>query len=156
MSADRNLEVFNAIHLSMTRTNMAWFARKRRVGEEEVRVLRADASVHDAAALDRLLSQLPEGEELRSHLHNVFFARAWHKETDRDYWLSSDGALATCFTLCGLTFKQAAAVRVRWDAVNHQVKLSERALAAVVSTETRQTVQAISFVTSEPARRAKV
>jgi hypothetical protein len=115
---------------------------------EEVRVLRADAHVDDELSLRRLLESLPEADEIRAQLSRRFFARAWDKDSNRDYWVRSDGKQAACFTVCGLTLKQAAAVRVRWDALTSTVDLSERILGELVSAETGETVQVISLVKS--------
>ena len=128
---------------------MGWFSRKPPSAVEDTRVLRADARVDDVPALTRLLESLPEADELRSHLNGDFFARAWDKGANRDYWVNSDGTHAACFTVCGLNLKQAAAVRVRWDALANQLVLSERVLAELISVETGATVQVISFVKSE-------
>jgi hypothetical protein len=128
---------------------MGWFNRKRPEPVDDLRVVRTDARLEDSTALTRLLEPLPEAGELRAQLSSSFFARAWDKRANRDYWISSDGALVVCFTVCGLNLKQAAAVRVRWDALGGQTLLSERVLAELVSAETGQTVQAVSFVTAE-------
>jgi hypothetical protein len=130
---------------------MGWFGKKRQAEAEEIRVLRSDARVDDIAALTRLLEQLPEADGLAAHLSGNFFARAWEKNAGRDYWVLSDGTHAACFTLCGLNLKQAAAVRVRWDALANRLTLTERVIAELVSAETRQIVQTISFVSSEHA-----
>jgi hypothetical protein len=133
---------------------MGWFNRKPQTeslpaGAEEVRVLRSDARVDDPVALARLLEALPESDGLGSQLQARFFARAWDKKSSRDYWVYSDGTYASCYTICGLNLKQAAAVRVRWDAIEGQVELSERLLASLVSAETGDTVQVLSYVRSE-------
>jgi len=130
---------------------MGWFGRKRPSDEEDIRVSRADARIDDATALTSLLSGLPEADGLRGQLSSRFFARAWDKATNRDYWVSSDGTRATCFTLTGLNLKQAAAVRVRWDGLAGQIPLTERVLGELVSAETRTTVQVIAYVRSEAA-----
>jgi hypothetical protein len=128
---------------------MGWFNKKPAVEAEEIRVLRSDARVDDVGALTRLLEALPEADGLRAMLTNRYFARAWDKTATRDYWVASDGTHAACYTICGLTLKQAAAVRVRWDAIEGQVALNERVLAELVSAETGETVQVLSFVRSE-------
>lgn len=128
---------------------MGWFSRKPESGPEEIRVMRSDARVDDPAALTALLEALPDADGLASQLVARFFARAWDKTASRDYWIASDGTLATCYTLGGLNLKQAAAVRVRWDAIEGQVALGERVIAGLVSAETGVTVQTISFVRSE-------
>jgi hypothetical protein len=128
---------------------MGWFTRKPASEREDISVRRSDARVDDADALTHLLAALPEADGLREQLVSRFFARAWDKASSRDYWIASDGMLASCYTLCGLTLKQAAAVRVRWDAVEGQLALGERVLAELVSAETGVTVQTISYVRSE-------
>jgi len=128
---------------------MGWFSRKAASEPEEIRVLRSDARVDDAASLTSLLAALPEADGLREQLVNRFFARAWDKASNRDYWIASDGTQATCYTICGLNLKQAAAVRVRWDAVEGKVPLGERVVAELVSAETGVTVQTVSYVRSE-------
>lgn len=112
--------------------------------------MRADARVDDDAAVRRLLLAVPEAQEVEAMLARTFFVRAWDKNTNRDYWLKSNGQLASLFTLYGLNLKQAAAVRVRWDARSHEL-LNERMLAELVSAETARTVQVISYVISDPA-----
>ncbi len=113
---------------------------KRRMAHEagasEAMVRRVDARVDDAASLDRLLEPLPEAAELRSRLKGVLFVRAWDAAAQRDYWVESDGVRVTCFTLSGLTLKQAAAVRVRWDALRGRAALTEDVLADLVARET--------------------
>jgi hypothetical protein len=128
---------------------MGWFGRKRSSDEEDIRVSRADSRVDDTPGLTSLLSALPEADGLREQLVNRFFARAWDKTSNRDYWISSDGIRASCYTLSGLNLKQAAAVRVRWDAIAGQFALTERLLGELVSAETKTTVQVISYVRVE-------
>jgi hypothetical protein len=125
---------------------MAWFSRKRGDDFEPIRVLRADARIDDPVALKNLLAQLPEADEVSPQLSKQFFARAWEKNAGRDYWIMSDGTNATCLTVCGLTLKQAAAVRVQWDTLPHRSVLTERILAELVSAQTGATVETISHV----------
>jgi hypothetical protein len=108
---------------------------KRRARDTEVSVHRAEASLADAKALERLLRPLPAASELRPRLDAQFFARAWDAHEQRDYWVMSDGARVVCFILAGLTLKQAAAVRVRWDARRDQPELTEERLADVIAKE---------------------
>lgn len=128
---------------------MGWFNRKSDSELGEIQVLRSDALVDDAGALATLLKALPDSDGLGLQLLSRFFARAWDKSGSRDYWIASDGTLATCYTICGLNLKQAAAVRVRWDAIEGQVALGERVLAGLVSSETGSVVQALSSVRAE-------
>ncbi len=116
---------------------------KRRARELEVAVHRADARLDDAAALDRLLKPLPEAEDLRARLSGLFFARAWDADSQRDHWLASDGVQVTCYTMSGLTLPQAAAVRVRWDAMGGRCQLTEDVLADLIA---RQTGSAVTLV----------
>lgn len=99
-------------------------------------VRRIDARVDDPASLDRLLEPLPEAAQLRARLRGVLFVRAWDEGAKRDYWVRSDGLRVACFILSGLTLKQAAAVRVRWDALRGRAALSEELLADLIARET--------------------
>ncbi len=109
---------------------------KRLAPQHEAAVHRADARLDDVAALERLLEPLPEAADLRARLAGPFFARAWDADAQRDHWLMSDGVRATCYTLSGLTLPQAAAVRVRWDAMRGRAELTEHVLADLVARET--------------------
>ncbi len=109
---------------------------KRRTRENEATVQRAEAQLSDGAGLDRLLECLPEAEEVRPRLSESFFARAWDPKTRRDHWVASDGQRVTCYTISGLTLQQAAAVRVRWDAMKGRAELSEERLADLIAHQT--------------------
>jgi hypothetical protein len=115
--------------------------RKQRA---EVCIYRADARLSDGAALDQLLAPLPEANELRPRLQAEFFARAWDPQTQRDYWVVSDGAAVRCLTIGGLTLKQAAAVRVRWDNLRKRITLTEAVLADLVAQETGRSVTLVA------------
>lgn len=117
---------------------------KRRAQRAEAAVHRAEARLDDAGALDRLLKPLPEAEDLRARLAEPFFARAWDAGAQRDHWLASDGACVSCYTLSGLTLAQAAAVRVRWDAMRGRVELTEEVLADLIAKETGGAVTLVS------------
>ncbi len=117
---------------------------KRRARQSEAAVHRADARLDDGAALDRLLEPLPEAQELRARLAGPFFARAWDATAQRDHWLASDGVRATCYTISGLTLPQAAAVRVRWDALRGRAELTEDVLADLVARETGSPVTLVT------------
>ncbi|MGB6452208.1 MAG: hypothetical protein WBE92_15765 [Steroidobacteraceae bacterium] len=109
---------------------------KRRARQIESAVHRTDARLDDGAALDRLLEPLPESQDLRARLSGPFFARAWDADSQRDHWLASDGLRVTCYTISGLTLRQAAAVRVRWDALGGGTELTENTLADLIARET--------------------
>ncbi len=117
---------------------------KRRAREHEARVQRAEAQLSDGPALDRLLEHLPEAQEVRPRLVAEFFARAWDPQAQRDYWVTSDGRCVTCYTISGLTLQQAAAVRVRWDAMKGRVALSEELLADLIAHQTGGSVTLVS------------
>jgi hypothetical protein len=106
------------------------------VGAGAAMVRRIDARVDDSASLDRLLEPLPESGELRARLRGALFVRAWDEAAQCDYWVRSDGARVACFVLSGLTLKQAAAVRVRWDALRGAAALSAERLADLIARET--------------------
>jgi hypothetical protein len=133
---------------SLQREHLGWELMasfwKRRASSASVTVSRAEAHVDDAAALDRLLAPLPEASELRPRLNSPFFARAWHAERSCDYWVASDGRRVTCFTISGLTLQQAAAVRVRWDALRSRTELSEELLANLIADQTGTSVTLVS------------
>ena len=101
-----------------------------------VMVRRIDARADDPVSLARLLEPLPESDELRARLRDVLFVRAWDEDAKCDYWVRSDGLLVTCFVLSGLTLKQAAAVRVRWDALRGRASITEDLLADLIARET--------------------
>lgn len=101
-----------------------------------VMVRRIEARVDDPASLDALLEPLPESDELRARLRGVLFVRAWDEAAKRDYWVRSDGLRVVCFVLSGLTLKQAAAVRVRADALRGRAVLTEELLADLIARET--------------------
>lgn len=115
---------------------MASLRKQRRSEGPDVSIHRVDALLRDDAALGKLLEQVPEANELRPRLAAEFFGRAWDPQTQRDYWVVSDGAHVSCLTICGLTLKQAAAVRVRWDSLRKQPRLTEVVLADLVAAET--------------------
>ncbi|HTT00897.1 MAG TPA: hypothetical protein VMG11_02325 [Steroidobacteraceae bacterium] len=133
---------------SLQREHLGWELMasfwKRRAGSQGVTVSRAEAQVDDAGALDRLLAPLPEATELRPRLTVQFFARAWDAERRCDYWVASDGRRVTCFTISGLTLQQAAAVRVRWDALRSRTELSEEVLADLIADQTGTSVTLVS------------
>ncbi|MGH8228468.1 MAG: hypothetical protein ACREU3_11300 [Steroidobacteraceae bacterium] len=113
---------------------------KHRARQRETAVRRAVARLDDPRALEHLLAGLPEAEDLRSRLHGPFFARAWDVEAQLDHWIESDGARVTCYTVSGLSLPQAAAVRVRWDALRGRAELNEALLADLIARETGSAV----------------
>jgi hypothetical protein len=102
----------------------------------DVVVHRTEARVDDHDALERLLAPLPEARDLQPRLSAPFFARAWDAVAHRDHWIASDGARVVCFTVSGLTLKQAAEVRVHWDAVQGRTELTEDVLADLIARQT--------------------
>lgn len=112
---------------------MKWFWG-RDAAPASVSVRRLTAKTSDPARFGRLLRELPESEELRPRLSATFYARAWDAANERDLWIVSDGTWVDCYVLGGLTFQQAAAVRVRWDVKKREpAELSVEALADCVA-----------------------
>ncbi|HTY94226.1 MAG TPA: hypothetical protein VMC02_10080 [Steroidobacteraceae bacterium] len=119
---------------------MNWFW-SRRAAPANPSVRRLTAMLEDPDSLGALLRELPESEELRPRLAANFFARAWDAATERDLWIASDGVRVDCYVLEGLTFQQAAAVRVRWDANKRDPsRLTVEKLADCVAKVTERSV----------------
>lgn len=110
----------------------------------EVTVQRGEARLEDREALDRLLAPLPEAHGLRARLTAPFFARAWDAGAELDHWIASDGERVACYTIRGLTLRQAAEVRVRWDALHGRDELTEDRLADIVARRTGKLVTLVS------------
>ncbi|HUK03203.1 MAG TPA: hypothetical protein VLW26_13070 [Steroidobacteraceae bacterium] len=113
---------------------------KKRARPAEITVQRVRAGVEDSAALDQLLQRLPEAHELRPRLTAPFFVRAWDADAQQDHWVAGNGVHVECFTIGGLTLKQAAAVRVCWDNFANGTELTEQRLADVIATQTGSSV----------------
>lgn len=64
----------------------------------------------------------------------TFFGQAWDRETERDFYVASDGHRAMCITIAGLTLKQAARVRVGFDEFReaNPGAMTSEALATVI------------------------
>jgi hypothetical protein len=119
---------------------MKWFW-SREAPRPSVSVRRLTATLDDPTRFGRLLSELPESEELRPRLAASFFARAWDAGTERDLWIVSDGTRVDCYVVAGLEFQQAATVRVRWDAKRlDTAALSVETLADCVAKVTQSSV----------------
>jgi hypothetical protein len=106
-------------------------------------IFRADALVTDPDALSRLLEPLPDPGSVREALSGgePFFAQAWHPETNRDYWVASDGEHVACFTVAGLTAHQAAEVRELWGVMRENepdIELNGEALTDIVNVVLKQ------------------
>ncbi len=117
----------------MSDPKMKWFWTPRET-PASVSVRRLTAAVADPVKFGQLLRELPESEDLRPRLAETFYARAWDAATARDLWIVSNGAQVDCFVLAGLTFQQAAIVRVRWDAKRREIaELTLEALGDIVA-----------------------
>ena len=112
---------------------MKWFWTPS-VTAASVSVRRLTAAVDDGVKMTQMLRELPESDDLRPRLAAPFFARAWDAAKERDLWIVSDGARVDCYVLAGLTFQQAATVRVRWDAKRREIAaLSLEGLGDIVA-----------------------
>jgi hypothetical protein len=119
---------------------MKWFWNPRTT-PASVSVRRLTAGVDDPAKFGQLLRELPESENLRPRLAATFYARAWDPVAERDLWIVSDGARVDCYVIAGLTFQQAATVRVRWDARRREpAEMSLETLGDIVAKVTERSV----------------
>jgi hypothetical protein len=89
----------------------------------------ARALVADSRALNRLLEQVPEAEELRALLGGPCFARRWQQSMQRSFWISSDGQTALCLTLTGLDVDEVVAIWVAFDGYRTRPGFSLSALS---------------------------
>ncbi len=104
----------------------------------EIRILRADAALNDAEALDKLLEPVVDQLAFRKALaaKEPYLGQLWHEETGREHWIASDGRSVCCLTVSGLTKVQAENVRARWRQLYIDVgvtpALDEKMVAQVV------------------------
>jgi hypothetical protein len=73
----------------------------------------ASASLANENATGRLLGTLPHAAEIRARLATRLFAQHWDKETQRSFWVMSDGVGVRCLTVSGLNAKEIAAIGAR-------------------------------------------
>ena len=97
----------------------------------------ARAPVADCRALNRLLAEVPEAEDIREQLCQPFFTRRWQQSMRRCFWILSDGNTAVCFTLTGLDVDEMVAIRVAFDGYRERpgFPLTARSPGEVVEAE---------------------
>ena len=83
--------------------------------ENRATIASASAKVANEVATDRLLGNVPRAVDLRSRLARPLLAQRWDKETQRSFWVVSDGVGVRCLTVNGLTAKEVAAIGTRLD-----------------------------------------
>ncbi|MGH9646693.1 MAG: hypothetical protein ACRD4E_07755 [Bryobacteraceae bacterium] len=81
----------------------------------EPKISSTRALVADVAALSRLLSEVPEAQDIRPQLCKPFFARRWQQVAQRSFWIGSDGHTVVCLTLTGLDLDEMVAIWVAFD-----------------------------------------
>lgn len=79
----------------------------------------AAANLNDAAALDNLLSPIPNNQQLREALKPGFAGSAdiYHADTRTVRYLRGDGKLVVCFILTDVSQQEAEAVGAEFDKV---------------------------------------
>jgi len=95
------------------------------------------AKVADARALNRLLYEVPDADEIREQLCKPFFARRWQQSMQRSFWITSDGNTAVCLTLTGLDVDEMVAIWVAFDAYRARpgFTLSASSLGEIIEAE---------------------
>jgi hypothetical protein len=73
------------------------------------------ARLDDEQDLAQLLESIPYPSSVRAMLAKTFFGRRWDANQPCDTWLASDGKSVVCLKICGVTAKQIAAIRFRFD-----------------------------------------
>ena len=101
------------------------------------------ALVADAEALNRLLDEVPDADEILIELDKPYFTRRWQQSMSRSFWITSDGTTAECLTLTGLDLDETVALWVCFDQHRRRVgfNLSAQTLSQIVEAETGQTVE---------------
>ena len=104
---------------------------------EETKISSARARVADAAAVIRMLDEVPEGDEIREELSKPYFTRRWQQSTKRSFWITSDGTTAVCLTLTGLEVDEMVAVWVSFDDYRRRAgfTLSASSLSEIIESE---------------------
>ena len=101
------------------------------------------ALVADGVALDQLLDELPDAEEIRTELDKPYFTRRWQQSMSRSFWITSDGTIAVCLTLIGLDLDETVALWLCFDAHRRRAgfNLSAQTLSQIIEAEIGLTVE---------------
>ena len=97
----------------------------------------ARARIDDAAALSRLLGEVPLAEDFRQLLSKPFFTRRWQQSMNRSFWITSDGTTAVCLTLTGLDVDESVAIWITCDSYLRRTgfTLSASSLSEIIEAE---------------------
>ena len=83
---------------------------------KQVTVSQAVAYVADEKQMAKFLEAIPGAEEVRPLLSARYFGQFYDPETRRDVWVLSDGKMAGCVTLSGVSAEESAHFRALYDA----------------------------------------
>ncbi|MDA8348902.1 MAG: hypothetical protein M0038_08885 [Pseudomonadota bacterium] len=84
---------------------------------DDVRILSLRARISDAAAMARLLQNVPDADAVRAELAQPCFTWRCQGATQHSYWLAGNGETALCLTVLGLNLDEVIAV---WLAVDER------------------------------------
>jgi hypothetical protein len=79
------------------------------------RIASTSARVTDLTEVCRMLDGLHNAGRIRNKLSKRMFARQWHEASERSFWITSDGATASCLTVSGLTADETATLGRSFD-----------------------------------------
>lgn len=113
----------------------------------ETRITSARALVADAAALMRLLDDVPDAGEICLELSKPYFTRRWRRSDLHSFWIASDGTTAVCHTVTGLQLDEVIALWLGFDDCRRQpgFALSAGSLGKIIETDLGLTVELEDF-----------
>src|SRR6185437_8934048 len=110
---------FSPMHRSMAPRQIDTRPSPRRAGEPSIMVAKTisttGAPIADGVALNELLNEVSDAEDIRAELTKPCFVRRWQHSVGRSSWITSDGTTAACLTLSGLDLDETVALRVCFD-----------------------------------------
>ncbi|HTX23821.1 MAG TPA: hypothetical protein VMD03_04125 [Steroidobacteraceae bacterium] len=103
----------------------------------ETRIASTRARVTDPLALNRLLGEVPGGDEIRHELSRPYFTRRWQQSMQRSFWIASDGTTVTCLTISGLDVDELVAIWISFDDYRRRpgFTFSARGLSDIIHSE---------------------
>jgi len=101
------------------------------------RITSTRARVADPLALNRLLGEVPQGEEIRHELSRPYFTRRWQQSMQRSFWIASDGTTVICLTVSGIEADEMVAVYLSFDDYRRRpgFTFSARSLSEIILAE---------------------
>ena len=101
------------------------------------KICSARAQVNDSRALNRLLDEVPDAEQIGAQLCKPCFTRRWQQSMQRSFWIASDGKIALCLTLSGLDVDEMVAIWVAFDSYRRRPGfcLSATSLSEIIEAE---------------------